>query len=101
MDKTISRIIENICNPKNEPNGLERCSIACMDADYNTRLNIYPDTVDFDKCPSYWKGHKVHIELVDYNDLILTVDTDGFMTGITIYAFVMGMGYKYTHTLLM
>lgn len=62
---------------------MERCSIACMDAEYAERLHIYPDSVNFTECPSFWKTQKVRIDLADYGS--------DFITNITAYAIVTGM----------
>ena len=87
------RKIANICNPLDEPNEETVCSIACMDDDYENRSNVYPTSVNFADCPTYWKTKKVTVELVDY-------ETD-FMKGIGLYATLMGRdqdnSYKSTY----
>ena len=62
-------IIDNICDPCDDGNGLDMCSIGCIDFEYFNRVSAYyPSLTDstyrtnFNDCPSFWRSHKVKIE---------------------------------------
>lgn len=60
-------ILENICNPCNEDDGLRTCSYVCADVNFASRNGTYYPNTSYDAlaaCPKFWQNesNKIQIE---------------------------------------